>query len=132
MNQWRIQEAIFARLSGYAPLAGRVGGRIYDAVPQDTEFPYVAIGEDDSTAYDDDVNLGADTDLTLHVWSRYEGRKEAKEILQLIYDALNRYPLVVAGAHTVLLDAEYQNTLLDPDGLTRHGVVRFRLLTTHS
>ncbi|OZI17928.1 DUF3168 domain-containing protein [Bordetella genomosp. 7] len=132
MNQWSIQEAIFARLSGYTPLAGRVGGRIYDAVPQNTEFPYVVIGEDDSTAYDDDVNLGADTDLTLHVWSRHEGRKEAKEILQLIYDALSRYPLAVTGAHTVLLDAEYQNTLLDPDGLTRHGVIRFRLLTTHS
>lgn len=132
MNQWGIQQAIYSRLTSYAPLTALVDQRIYDAVPQDTAFPYVVIGEDDSVAFDDDVHRGADTDLTLHVWSRHSGRREAKEILQLIYDALSRYPLEVAGAHTVLLDAEYQNTLLDPDGLTRHGVIRFRLLTTHS
>ena len=132
MNQWNTQVAVVERLKSYEPLCEFVGEQVYDDVPQGTKFPYVVVGEGDSVSYDDDCNTGADSDVTIHVWSRYPGRKEAKQILQTIYDALNRYGLVIEGSNTILLEAEYQETFLDPDGLTRHGVIRFRLLTTHS
>lgn len=132
MKQWEIQVAVLARLAAYGPLAAFVSGRIYDDVPQNAPFPYVVIGEADSIPFDDDVNDGEDTDLTIHVWSRSAGRKEVKQMMAAIYAALHRYPLPITGAHTVLMDFDYQNSFLDPDGITRHGVIRFRLLTTHS
>lgn len=139
MNQWNTQVAIYQRLTSYAPLAAFVDDRVYDDVPQDSTYPYVVIGEEDSTEYNDDVNTGADSDLAIHVWDRPseaaggpQGRRRAKQILQTIYDALNHYELHITGADSILIYAEYQNTFLDPDGITRHGVIRFRLLTTHS
>jgi len=126
-----IQTAVYQRLLALDPLQALVGARVYDNVPQNTEFPYVVIGDDTQVPWDDDVKLGAESTLTIHAWSRYAGRLEAKRILQAIYDGLHNYRLTVTGAHTVLCQAEYQETFLDPDGMTRHGVIRFRLITTH-
>lgn len=132
MQAAEIQTAIYQRLTNFAPLQALVGQRIYDDVPQPTQFPYVVIGEDTSIDWSQDCTLGTESTITIHAWSRYYGRIEAKRILQAVYDGLNRYNLPITGADCVNLISEYQETFLDPDGITRHGVIRFRLLTTHS
>lgn len=131
MKSAEIQTAVYQRLASLAPLQAIVGARVYDDVLQPTQFPYVVIGDDTSISWDDDVNNGAESTLTIHAWSRYCGRIEAKRILQAIYDGMHNYRLPITGAYTVLCQAEYQETFLDPDGITRHGVIRFRLITTH-
>lgn len=131
MNQWNIQVAVRTRLLATSSLFLIVSDRVYDDVPQDTVFPYVVIGDDTSIPWDQDCKTGADTTLTIHAWSRYSGRKEVKDMLQAIYNGLHNFELNVTGGHNVLCQAEYEETFLDPDGATRHGVIRFRLLTTH-
>lgn len=123
MSTFAIQKAVYERLTD------QLNVPVYDDVPQNTKLPYVTIGEDDSEAWDTDDSLGLDTDITIHVWSEYAGRKEAKELMGQIYNALNRHELVVDGMHTVDCIFEYQDIFLDPDGVTRHGVIRFRLTT---
>lgn len=123
MNTFDIQRAVFARL------ADQLTVPIFDDVPQGAPMPYVVIGEDDSEPWDTDDSLGLDTDITIHVWSEYSGRKEVKDIMGQIYAALNRHELAVDGMHTVDCIFEYQDSFLDPDGVTRHGVIRFRLTT---
>lgn len=118
-----IQAAIYQRLTNYAPL----NVPIYDDVPQGAAFPYITIGDDTLTEWDQDACLGADATLTLHVWSRERGRKQTKQIQGLLYDALHRYPLTVNGAHAVDCLWEMSESFLDPDGHTRHGVSRFRI-----
>lgn len=119
-----LQNAIYDRLVSFPGMPP-----VYDAVPENnTNFPYVVLGADTHVPFDTDNSVGADSTLTLHVWSRYRGMKECKDIQALLYDALNRYELSVAGFWTVFCDFEYEDTLLDADGLTRHGVSRFRTL----
>lgn len=117
-----IQRAIFSALSALQV-------SVYDDVPQGASFPYVVIGEDDSIPFDTDDSTGFDTELTIHIWSRYSGMKEVKDIMSGIYSILNRLELSVSGAHVVDCIFQYQDVLLDPDGITRHGIIRFRLTT---
>lgn len=124
IDQDALQTAIFTALDGVPGMPP-----VYDDVPENVPFPYVVIGDDVSAAFDDDCGSGADSMVTIHVWSTYPGRAEAKQILDLIYRTLHRSNLVIAGNVTITIDADYQMTLLDPDGVTRHGVIRFRVLT---
>lgn len=127
MSHAALQEAVFHRLSTYAPLTALVAG-VHDHVPQDAAFPYCVIGEESATQWDTDTELGFDATFNVHTWSRYRGRLQAKQIMDRVYQALHRYELPVADAHVVTVEFDFADTLLDPDGLTRHGVQRFRVL----
>lgn len=123
MNQVDIQTAVFTRLNS------QLTTPIYDDVPQNAAFPYVVVGDDTSIALDDDCGNGFESTVTIHVWSIYSGRKEVKTIMGNIYNALHRYDLPISNGYTIATNYDYQDTFLDPDGVTRHGVIRFRLLT---
>lgn len=140
--EYKIQEAIYDKLINDVDLTVAIApnvqnankGAIYDNVPQaldsgnDSFFPYVTIGDDTMIDWDTDTSQGKEATLTIHVWSRYRGRKEVKEIQGIIYDILHLSNLIITGYHSVLMLSEFSETLLDPDGLTRHGVQRFRLI----
>lgn len=124
-----LQTALFARLNS------QLNVPVYDAVPQavdagdNSAFPYVTIGDDSSGEFDTDTSLGFDTDCTIHVWSRYRGRREVKQIQKAIYDALHLHDLSVSGYHTVMVLFETADSFMDADGITRHGVMTFRVVT---
>jgi hypothetical protein len=120
MMQEEIQAAIYAKV--YA-----IGWPTFDHVPQETTFPYIVIGDDTSIPWDTDDSIGSETTCTIHVWSRHRGRKEVKEIMRTIYEALHRQELSIIGGALVECQAELEESFMDPDGLTRHGVIRFRL-----
>ena len=126
IKQFALQEAIYARLNNDSTLTSTYGASVFDEVPEGSSYPYVTIGE--STALDystNDVN-GSEQTLTLHVWSQYRGSKETKNILDRLHDLLHNYSLSVTGANLINLRLEFSDLLRDPDGITRHGVVRFR------
>lgn len=124
-----LQTALFARLNS------QLNVPVYDAVPQavdagdNSAFPYVTIGDDSSSEFDTDTSIGFDTDCTIHVWSRYRGRREVKQIQKAIYDALHLHNLSVSGYHTVMVLFETADSFMDADGITRHGVMVFRIVT---
>lgn len=131
MNHWEIQKALYNRLAADPALAGYVGNRIYDDVPQNTEFPYVVIGEETAIVWEQDCDApGIETTITLHVWSQYYGRREVKLIMSVLYSILHNKPLIISDMDNVTCQADFQESFLDPDGITRHGVIRFRLLIT--
>lgn len=121
MKQSNIQQAIYTELA-------TIGHPVYDHVPQVSAYPYIVIGDDTSIPFDTDASVGSESTLTIHVWSQYRGRLEVKDILEQIYDKLNRADIAVSGCHLVECVAEFQETYLESDGLTRHGVIRFRLI----
>lgn len=128
MRQWQIQKAIYDELISFVPLNNFVDDRIYDDVPEQEVFPFVNIGEDTGIQWDTDNSNGVESTLTIHVWSREPGRRECKEIMQVIYGALHRTEISVDTMDTVFLLWEFSETFLDPDGKTRHGVMRFRYI----
>jgi hypothetical protein len=121
MKQANIQQAIYDELLS-------LGHPVYDHVPQVSAYPYIVIGDDTSIPFDTDESVGSESTLTIHVWSQYRGRLESKELLQEIYDKLNRADIAISGCHLVECVGEFQETYVESDGLTRHGVIRFRLI----
>lgn len=135
MTPVALQEAIYNRLANYSALTALLASdprfaapAIFDHVPQDAVFPYVVIGDTTAIEWDTDDTTGAEYTVTLHVWSEYRGRKEAKKIQAELYNALHRHELAISGATTVTCEWEYAETVLDTDGLTRQGITRFRVL----
>lgn len=120
MIQWQIQQAIFTRLNTELSVP------VYDHVPQGSAYPYVNIGEDTALQWDTDESTGSESTLTVHTWSRQYGRRETKELMQDIYAALHRYELPIPGA--VTCEWEFTESFTDPDNVTRHGVMRFRVI----
>lgn len=127
MTQFEIQKTVFAALN--AALVGPPVVPVLDEVLDNQPLPYVRIGELTGTEWDTDNSLGRETTLTVHSWSEYRGMKELLEIMDKIKLALHNVNLVVTGEIFVLCFWEFSETMLDSDGLTRHGVQRFRLIT---
>jgi len=128
-----VQSAIYDHLSNNAPLMAAING-IYDNVPQssdsgdESQFPYIVIGEDVHTTIDTDSELMNQVSITIHTWSRYSGRKETKDIQGLIYSTLHRSNLVQSGYKFINIAQVSSESFLDSDGFTRHGVQTFNLI----
>lgn len=119
-----LQKAVYDTLSAYVPLTAN----IYDDVPQDSDFPYVVVGDDAHADWSTDTELGVTAVVTVHTWSRARGKKETKELQGHIYDALNRATLAASGYNFVSIDLVSSESFIDADGLTRHGVQTFNAI----
>ena len=121
-----LQEAIFSKLSNDTDVTDLA--EVFDDVAENQTFPYLTIGEDVLNEWDTNSTLGADSTITIHVWSRYKGRKQTKEIMGAIYNCLHRSTLTVTGYDFVSVNYDTETSFLDSDGLTRHGVQTYRVL----
>ena len=129
---WDAQGGVFTRLAGVAALTSLLAAganSILDHVPAGTVFPYVVLGEASSTPVDSQRTSGNDVTVTIHTYSRGFGMKQAKQIMLAIYDALHNVAFAVPNQTLVLCQCLDAHTLLEGDGLTRHGIQRFQLIT---
>ena len=127
---WPLQQSVYAALSGNAPLNALLGGaRIYDDVPQAAPYPHVSLGQTSSSENGTGTEDGEEHILTLHVWSQNGGRGEAQRIMGAVRDALHTASLTVTGHTLVNLRQQFSDVRRDPDGITLHGIVRFRAVT---
>ena len=127
-----IQAAVYATLTANAPFMA-VAKAVYDDVPELGGFPYVSFGEGTENPWDTFGQNGSDATITLHVWSRYTGFKEAQAINDLMIGLLdNQTGIAVTGYGLVLLNVENSVQLRDPDGITRHIATRFRVMADAS
>lgn len=125
-----LQQAFHARLTADAPLLALLGGpRIYDDVPQCAEFPYVTFGQSTERDWSTGSEDGREHTVTLHVWSRAHGRKEAVAVLAAARAALHDNSLTLVGHRLVNLRHEFSDARRDTDGETYHGTARFRAVT---
>ena len=129
-----VQEAIYNALSSNTGVQSLLGSppQLYDHVPPGAIFPYAVFGPVIANPYDTKTETGFEQIVTLNIWSRYRGSKEAKDILQAVYDTLHRAPLSVSGQ--VFLSCEFHSadvTLLD-DGLTTQAAARYTVITQSS
>ena len=119
-----VQKAIYEHLTNDA----NVIYPVYDDVPQGSAFPYITIGEDSFIYADTDTENYNQVAIVIHTWSRQTGRKEVKEMQDLVYNSLHRANLVQAGYNFVTITQETAESFYDADGITRHGVQSFNLL----
>ena len=127
------QESVYGALTASSTLQGLIGNpaRVYDSVPAVATYPYLTLGDVLVRDYDTKEQSGFEQTIVLHAYSRYRGRQELKAIMQAAYDALHNASLTVTGATFVTCQFQQASTSLDNDGLTSHGVMRFRLVVQH-
>ena len=124
-HSFDLQSAVYSLLSGDSSLDTLIGdGRIYDSVaPQDSAYPYVVIGME--TVSDAGTNTldGNIYNLNIEVWSQYRGPKQIKEVMERIYNLVNNVSISVSGADSVMSYVNNTTTMVEVDGITRHGIV---------
>jgi hypothetical protein len=125
-----LRAAICGALKNDSPLIALLGGaKIYDEPPRDATLPYVTLGDtvtaDASTA----TEPGEEHTLTLHIWSRQGGHKEAHVIAGAVLEALADAPLALDGHRLANLRFVVADVRREADGRTYHGVVRLRAVT---
>ena len=125
-HSWELQKAIFTKLNGNVDGLDGANIPVYDDVPQQSNYPYVQIGEETSANNGTKTLDGVEHTLTMHIWSQYRGRREIKTIMKSVYDLLHNTAISVTGASLVNVRQEFSTTLAENDGITRHGVIRFR------
>ena len=126
---YEVHKAMKTLLTADTQLTGLVQG-IYDEAPESPVFPYVIVG-DITASVDNMFRLdGRDMTATVHIFSQYEGFKEAYEIQDRIEAVLNHANLPLDTLEPILCQFEFSAALRDPDGITRHVPVRFRVMVS--
>lgn len=124
-----LQAALVATLKGAAAVSAFVGARVYDRAPQDVTFPYISLGAEIASIFDAADIDGREIEWQIDTWSRKAGRVETRQIMTAIADALHDQALAVSGHAFVMGRMTMQTTMDDPDGVTVHGVQKFRFIT---
>jgi len=128
IGQFALQSTIYSTLSADNTLTSTLGAGVYDEVLEGASYPFVSLGEETAIDYGTKDLDGGETTLNIHIWSQYKGAKETKEIMDRIHDLLHDSNLSVSGFNLINLRFEFSDILRDPDGVTRHGVMRFRAI----
>lgn len=126
-----LQTALLDHLSADSEIMNFVGNppRIFDHVPQGTNFPYITIGDIQTSDWSTATEMGEDHRIVIHSWSRYKGRKQSREIEKRLYEILHDADLSVDGHNLVRLQFLVSDILVEQDGRTYHGLTRFRAIT---
>lgn len=122
-----VQTKIYDILTGDLTLMGLVVG-VWDNAPDNSDYPYVEIGDDDHSDWSSHTHQGFSSDLRLHFWSQARGRKEIKDIMNRVYTLLHNIDLAIVNFPTVSFRCELNEVIIDIDGRTYHGVQRYSLL----
>jgi hypothetical protein len=121
-----LQTIIYQRLSDDSALKAR-NVQTYDAVPSGASYPYVSLGDDTVNNWGTKTENGEDITHTIHVWSQYDGKKEAKEIMDLVLQSITSTPLSLGSGFSMDFSRmEFMEVITDPNGITRHGIMRLR------
>lgn len=103
--------------------------KLFDDHPENEPFPYVTMGEIRAQDWSDKSEDGMEVYSTLHIWSQYHGRKQADTMADAILQALTSSPLDLGSDFRAALDVlDSYNLIVDMDGKTRHGILRFKYL----
>lgn len=123
-----LQQSIYTRLTEDAPLTALLDGRIYDDVPAEAAFPFLASGRARSRDWSSGDSTGAEIMLTLAVYSRAHGRRETTEISGAVKAALHEAELTLTDHALVSLRFLDADIVRQRDGITWRQELRFRAL----
>ncbi len=106
---WAVQKAIQAALGADPALASLLGSpvRLYDDVPPQPQFPFASWDRARMVPLKADRAGALEHRLTLKIWSRYGGRREALEILQAVRAVLDDAALGLDGHVLVSLSTVF-------------------------
>lgn len=118
-----VQRDLHAALSTSASVQAALGDpvRIYDDPPSAPIYPYLTYGQTRSEDTSGDGAGQSSHQMTLHLWSRQDGRAEALSLLRTVSDTIRD-----GSPHTVV--PLYLDILSASDGRTFHGLLRLSVI----
>lgn len=116
--------AVFTALNADALLTGR----IYQVLNQSQPYPKIWIEDSGAVDWSDNCSAGLNAEISLHIGSKYAGDKEINDYMQACHNRLHQQNLVLSNSQCVLCQYAGHTVFFDPDGVTRHAVIRFNLL----
>ena len=139
MKSAALQQAVYTRLNNsavtnllstaYAPLAA-----IFTDVPQaaDSElesyFPFITIGADTITPFDDKDNPGGSAIVQVDIWDRAASMLDLKAVVDAVDARLRRQALTISGVTHITTELDSCVFTRDPDGKTKRALVLSRVL----
>lgn len=128
---WEVQLGIVSMLMAHSSLEPTLGNpmRIYDQPPQDPVFPYLTFGPSQSRFIDAQDAPAQEHEFTLHMWSRYRGRREVREFIGFLASAIESGTPVMTDFRMVSVRPLFIDVFRMSDGLTTHGVLRLKAVT---
>jgi len=127
VGQFALQTTIYNALNVSA-ITTTLSCGVYDEVIEGNTYPFITLGEETTIDYSTKTATGSETTINIHIWSQYKGSKQTKQIMDKVHDLLHDIDLTVTGFNLINLRFEYSDIMRDPDGITRHGVMRFRAI----
>lgn len=122
---WPLQQAIYRRLSSDLVPAAVTG--VYDVVATEHTFPYITVGEPNLLPFETKNNYSEEISFVVHVWSIYNGKKEAYGILNQINQAIAK-GLSIEGPFSLLkIQKPSMQVIDDANPRIKHGIARFRV-----
>ena len=123
-----VQAAIYAALSGDTALNNLVTDIADVSTAQGQQYPYITFdtqsAEDSGTKTDEHLEI----DFYIDVWDKRDaGRAGVFAIQDRVREILHDANLVAASGSIVLILEEYREAIVDPDGVTIHGIQRFNI-----
>lgn len=120
-----LTAAIVPLLKADSGLAALIGGRVYDAVPQDAPFPYVALGSAWETQDDADCLVALEIGFRINVWSRAVGFPEARGIAHRVRAVLHQAEIDLREGALAMMEHRRTDMVRAPDGLTSQAAIEF-------
>lgn len=115
----QVQKALFSALNG------NISAPVYENTGQGLPFPYVTIGDNQFDDFSTDDSSGAEVTINVHTWSRDNSIGETLELQDEITQLLNLSYLQLDSWDNAGVSFQFSTVIKDPDGITKHGVLRF-------
>lgn len=122
----QVAGAVWRALTADPP----IGAAVYDRVPEGAAYPQIEMAGGQGRDFSAALVRGEIVTVEIHVWSHYDGWLEARQLMAAVRERLDGMILPLTGA--TMVDQQYtdHDLMLDPDGLTRHGICRFNVTVT--
>jgi hypothetical protein len=125
-----LQTGLRAALLADAGLVSALGGgQVFDDVPREAPFPYITIGDIDTRDWSTQSSRGHEHTVTLHLWSRYRGRKQVQDLIAEVDRILDGAAPPLTGHRLVNLSTVFWTAQREPDGEVYRGTMRLRAVT---
>lgn len=130
---WALQEALYQRLSTATATAALLGGRIYDAAPQDEsalprDAVYATLGDEDVDDWSTATDAGAEHLVTITVHAPQPGFAAAKRAAAAISDTLLAGSLSPARGRVISVNFVDARTKRTEGHRLRQIRMRFRVV----
>jgi Protein of unknown function (DUF3168) len=127
-SQITVQAAILTALQAAAYISNN-SILVLDTVPKGTVVPYITIG-DMTVVNDSTQGIGFQTiTLVIHTWDQALSSLRLKSMMGAVMVALDDVDLTLTDGDFTHINSTFlfSQVFNDPDGLTKHGVQKFRI-----